>query len=82
MFKRIGLIALLVASCVVAPSAAVAQQQLVITHCYSDASHTTEVGQIVPYCHADGSIYYRLFGTFTSFQEDEPVDNGIGCFVG
>jgi hypothetical protein len=82
MLKRIGIILLVAASAVVGPSAAYAQQQLYITHCYSDASHTTEVGEIVPYCHADGSIYYRLFGTYTTYQEDEPVDNGVGCFVG
>jgi uncharacterized protein CbrC (UPF0167 family) len=80
MLKRIGIL-LIAASAVIGSSAASAQEQLYKTHCYSDASHTTEVGQIIPYCTADGSIHYRLFGTYTTFQEDEPVDNGLYCFV-
>ena len=82
MLKRIGIILLLAASAVMGPTAALAQQQLYITHCYSDASHTTEVGEIIPYCTADGSVHYRLEGTYTTFQVDEPVDNGEGCFIG
>jgi len=81
MLKRLGIILAVAASAAFGPTAALAQQQLYITHCYSDASHTTEVGQIIPYCTADQSIHYRLVGTYTTFQEDEPVDNGEGCFI-
>ena len=43
-----------------------------ITHMYSDASKTTEVGTIYPDC---GYFYvqYHLVGTYTYFQEDEFV---------
>ncbi|MDB5691845.1 MAG: hypothetical protein JWO81_908 [Alphaproteobacteria bacterium] len=82
MLKGIGII-LVGVSAFVGPSTANAQtgDQLVIVHMYSDASHSTEVGEIVPYCTANG-IEYRLTGTYTNFQVEEPVDQGIGCFIG
>jgi hypothetical protein len=84
MLKGIGIILMVMASAVVGTSPAIAQtsDQLVIVHMYSDASLTTEVGEIVPHCTADGGIQYELTGTYTNFQVEEPVDNGIGCFIG
>jgi hypothetical protein len=84
MFKGIGIACLVAASALVGTGPAIAQtsDQLVIVHMYSDASLTTEVGEIVPHCTGNGGIQYELTGTYTNFQVEEPVDYGIGCFIG
>lgn len=83
MLKGIGIGLLIGMAAIVGPSPAIAQtsDQLVIVHMYSDSSYTTEVGKVVPYCTGDGSIQYRLIGTYTYFQVEEPVEYGLGCFV-
>jgi hypothetical protein len=74
MLKGIGITSLVVASFVVGPSAAFAQssQPMYVTHMYNDASHTTEVGDIMPECTYEG-VQYHLVGTYTYFQVDEYV---------
>jgi hypothetical protein len=74
MRKAIGIIFLVVASAVVGPSPALAQdsEPMYVTHMYSDASDTTEVGGIYPQCTSRG-VQYHLVGTYTYFQVDELV---------
>ncbi|HEY1605511.1 MAG TPA: hypothetical protein VGF77_07915 [Allosphingosinicella sp.] len=48
-----------------------------VTHMYSDASHTTEVGEILPECTANG-VQYHLVGTYTYFQVDEYIGDCNG----
>lgn len=74
MLKRIGMASLVVASFLIGPSAAFAQtsEPMYVTHMYSDASHTTEVGEITPQCTSRG-VQYTLSGTYTYFQVDEYV---------
>lgn len=72
MRKDLGIISLVVATMVVGPSPAIAQtsEPMYVTHMYSDASHTTEVGEITPECTGNG-VQYSLSGTYTYFQVDE-----------
>jgi hypothetical protein len=79
MLKGIGIVSLVVSAFVVEPSAAFAQtsQPMYVTHMYSDASHTTEVGEILPECTANG-VQYHLVGTYTYFQVDEYIGDCNG----
>jgi len=82
MFKRIGIIALTLASLLAGPSTAMAQApceciDIVMTRMYSDATHTVQVGYISGYCSWNG-VQYQLFGTYTYFQVDEVIGS-CGC---
>jgi hypothetical protein len=76
MRKAILFVFVAAASAVIGPSPAIAQtsEPMFVTHMYSDASHTTEVGQILPQCTWRG-VQYTLVGTYTYFQVDEQVGN-------
>jgi hypothetical protein len=52
-------------------------QNLYLTHMYSDASHTVEVGFISGIC-AYPYPLYTLHGTYTYYQEDE-LAGTCGC---
>lgn len=82
MFKRMATIALTLTTMLVGPSLPASAQttctDLVLTHMYSDATHTTQVGYIYGEC-SYPVIRYYLVGTYTYFQVDEVVGQCGPC---
>lgn len=81
MFKRIAMSVLALTTMLIGPAqSAVAQQECVnlyLTHMYSDATYTTEVGFISGVC-SYPYPRYTLFGTYTYYQIDE-LQGSCGC---
>ena len=83
MRKRINLLSSIAAAAVLlAASPASAQydgSKIWEITCYSDASHTTAVGYLIFTQCVDGQAYYRLVGTYTSYQG---VEGPVGSCEG
>ena len=78
MIKRVKLLALAVVVVLMGASRIGAQQDEVPayhTTFYSDATHQTEVGYLIPQCRTYPYVYvqYYLVGTYTQYSEDEYV---------
>ena len=82
MLKRFAISLVALATMLIGPTQQAAAQiggcqNLYLTHMYSDATHSVEVGYIWGYC-SYPYIRYFLEGTYTYFQVDEVVGT-CGC---